>query len=395
MCGIVGIAGSITDKKHTEFFQTLHHLSSLRGLDSSGIACIDRKHRYNIHKWVGPADLYFEGKRYETINSTGEAVILGHNRKATYGKINTENAHPFYHNQILGCHNGHIHYNQRNVLVKGLDFDTDSEALIYALSLLAEEKKDFFSFELTGAWSLVWYNFRNATLHFARNPERPLSFSFTKDNKLLAWASDPTFLRFAANRHDVDLDKIYHLADNTMATFSVPKLHEIFKQPTLTRLPGFMTPAEKKAKEEEALLLHARRKQHWHSNYNPHIPDKDNDNVLIMKAPVEDNTTPDFLNRITPGTKGNKSFTGPNNLPVTYTEFFNKTRCSCAMCSSIVTADSNYRWLNDDEILCEDCIETCRKDINENNSITQIVRDAFPTFLQSLKAPSSLVPIVS
>ena len=55
-------------------------------------------------------------------------MVVGHNRKATAGKANNENSHPFVHENIVLVHNGVVHNHK-----KMADTEVDSHAIAHSI----------------------------------------------------------------------------------------------------------------------------------------------------------------------------------------------------------------------------------------------------------------------
>lgn len=191
MCGIVGL---ITLNKTAGYqarrtwFEKALYVDTMRGKDSTGIACIyhpDEEKEVLVHKKAMNGNDFLDLKSTDGIlyNMDKMSAIIGHNRWATVGGVNAMTAHPFQHGNITMVHNGTMDY------WTGLDkdFDVDSEAICDFLS--KEEPKKVLE-TLDGAFALVWHDALDNTMHFARNTERPFKFAFSKDKKTMLFASE-------------------------------------------------------------------------------------------------------------------------------------------------------------------------------------------------------------
>lgn len=190
MCGHVGLAGNL-EYKHEALMKRLLLIDVVRGADSTGLAAIRTSgNAVNVTKVAShPFDL-FDHKGFAATNTASSSkVLLGHNRLATKGKINRLNAHPFVEQHIVGAHNGTLDQTAWTRLEEmlGEKFDVDSAALIAALDRFPVEEVIP---EISGAWSLVWYDSRNDTLNFLRNKERPMWFAYSSAMDTLLWGSD-------------------------------------------------------------------------------------------------------------------------------------------------------------------------------------------------------------
>ena len=180
MCGIVGIIAKNSSgffKKHQTIFEELLYVDNLRGEDSTGIiAALKDNTFYTLRD--GLASYYtLQAWKDHQINkevfSTGQALI-GHNRKATVGKVSEHTAHPFVvKDEFAMVHNGTL-LNHKKLA----DTEVDSEALAMHLhAALAEEDVSHLETalgEVTGAYAIAAYDQRSQKIHLLRNKERPL-----------------------------------------------------------------------------------------------------------------------------------------------------------------------------------------------------------------------------
>lgn len=212
MCGIVGII-SLDGLQNWQARQTWMNkalfVDTLRGKDSTGIACIplaeDKGEEVIVYKKaVNGADFIELGRTEKLLHDIDKyRCVIGHNRAATAGKINTRNAHPFQQGSITMVHNGTMTY------WTGLDhsFDVDSEAICHALSI--KPAKEVLE-QLDGAYALVWHDSLDDTIHFARNDERPFHFAYSKDKATLLFASEAWMISELAPAA-LSVDKVYQL----------------------------------------------------------------------------------------------------------------------------------------------------------------------------------------
>ena len=195
---------------------------TFRGVHSTGVFGIGPHHRGQAKKAVAAWDFVQldEYNRWTKDFNKYEAVI-GHNRAATQGKVNTANAHPFTHGHITGVHNGTLRNHRQ--LTGGNKFDVDSEALIYSIM------KDGYinTLEKTeGAYALVWWDHKDYKLRMTRNEERPLFFAFVKDRNTLMYASEEGLLRWIAERNKVNIEKTFYVQAGTVVTFDMANLRD-------------------------------------------------------------------------------------------------------------------------------------------------------------------------
>lgn len=184
MCGLVGVAGNVSAKEEQVFKQLLQ-LDTIRGPHSTGMLAVDAKGNWEVLKKVGtPWDLC-QYKAWDEIFRISLCVLMGHNRWATKGKINSVNAHPFEHGHIIGAHNGTLR--NQSLLPDHKDFEVDSDNIFYSMSQIGVD--DTIA-KTHGAFALTWYDAEQETMNFIRNDERPLFLAETEDSKTVFWASE-------------------------------------------------------------------------------------------------------------------------------------------------------------------------------------------------------------
>jgi hypothetical protein len=233
MCGLVGIAGALTGVDDP-VMRKLLVLDYFRGPDSTGLAAIRSNKEVKIAKGaVNPLDLFDTGRFKQALNGLQSVAYIGHNRAATRGVVNNNNAHPFEVDHIVGAHNGTLDYSSHRDIEKelGEEFTVDSEAVFAAIAKLgvAEAVRLF-----RGAWALVYYNSKEHTLNFLRNKERPLFCAYTKDHKRVFWASEWPMIAAAIRQPNgdnyqemfVNKDNIgyFHFEENQHISFNLDEL---------------------------------------------------------------------------------------------------------------------------------------------------------------------------
>jgi hypothetical protein len=197
MCGIVGL---ITKKyngffgKDLEIFQAMLINDTQRGEDSTGSFLVNKDGSSDSIKIAShPFHLFItdEWNKYKNKAIQQGRILVGHNRKATQGAINSANAHPFTEGKIVLVHNGTLRNYQKFKSGKVVD----SHAIAYALN---ENPVEEVISQIEGAFALVWYNIEEEKLHMIRNSERPLSLIKTRDTIAFAsesWMAVGQFLR--------------------------------------------------------------------------------------------------------------------------------------------------------------------------------------------------------
>lgn len=208
MCGLVGIAGDV-DHKSFRMFRDMLVFDTIRGFDSTGVCKVDLQDNIIIEKDIGPPQMLWDWVAKSKIftskgthNGVLPKVLLGHNRAATVGEVNFENAHPFEYGGIIGAHNGTL--TGRGWRLEGDHNLIDSQRVFKHIS---EKGIDDCWAKLDGAAALSFYDKKAETINLIRNNQRPLFITSTADKKLLIWASDYGFFTLAARISGIELLK--------------------------------------------------------------------------------------------------------------------------------------------------------------------------------------------
>lgn len=210
-----------------------------------------------IVKKVGsPWDL-FDSKKFDSEMLYSHNILLGHNRYATTGKINSVNAHPFECGSIIGAHNGTL--NTKHLLADSQDYDVDSENLFHNMDVHGVEDT---SAKMGGAYALTWIDEEDGSINFLRNKDRPLHYVHTLDGKTIFWASEVWMLYSILDRHGIKhgeakmfevhkqyslaIDDVYPAHATKLAEFLITDIpaYQVYKNP-----PVGLRLADKKEKE--------------------------------------------------------------------------------------------------------------------------------------------------
>lgn len=205
MCGMVGIAGDL-EFHDKATMKRLLLLDFFRGTDSTGLAGVRRDGEINIAKIAShPLDLFDSLRFLKALVGTEGKVLMGHNRAATRGVVNSYNAHPYHIDHIVGTHNGTLSTVDQDALEDALGekFSNDSQAIFAGIARLGVRETIQNLTEgataSTGAWSLVWYDEEDCSLNFLRNKHRPMWLAYSKDFKKMFWASEWGMIDSATN----------------------------------------------------------------------------------------------------------------------------------------------------------------------------------------------------
>lgn len=227
MCGLVGILSvdALTPQLQKAFNWMLL-FDEVRGQHSTGVLAVTNWGKDNtetqLKKSVGGQASYFKdhgvGVKNDKVHLGSINILMGHNRWATQGAINADNAHPFEFEHVIGAHNGTLPTWQARDLEGGKEFDVDSQALYNHIDKLGV--KDLWE-KTNGAMALTWYNKTDKTFHFARNADRPLHYLTLDGGKTLVYASEPWMMYIALSRADIKHDDAKVMATGKHYTLSL------------------------------------------------------------------------------------------------------------------------------------------------------------------------------
>jgi len=216
MCGIVTLiqkdSTKSLNKDHIDIFKQMLYADALRGWDSTGIASIRMNSVTDVTKDACPPASLFHRVQEHTWAFNNQALI-GHNRWATKGKTNKENAHPFKEQHITLVHNGTLkfHHHLKNV-------EVDSHAITH--SIVEKGTKETLEM-LDGAFALVWFDAQTKMIHAARNKERPLYVIETEDLYILS--SEEKLALWICDRNHTIVRKTQLLTPGIIYTFKTNK----------------------------------------------------------------------------------------------------------------------------------------------------------------------------
>ena len=227
MCGLVGVMGKTIPENVKRAFHDMLYLDTLRGEDSTGVAAISGVFsgvpHVELFKSVGGAsELFYEHAASRKVKSLSHRLVniyIGHNRYATQGKVNTENAHPFEFPNLVGAHNGTVSWQSLKDFHGYKDLDVDSQIIYSHLSHTQDIREVWKGAD--GALALSWYDKVTRKTHLIRNKERPLWYAYTKDDQQIFWASEKWMPMVAAMRQGVDIQDVVSVKPDTLFTFTV------------------------------------------------------------------------------------------------------------------------------------------------------------------------------
>lgn len=235
MCGIVGLInpGRVFNWKIKDAFCEMLYADAVRGRDSTGVLFV----KENTTDWrkaaVAPMEFFgMEGVMSFLRKADEQHFIVGHNRAASKGKVNNENAHPFDIDHIVGVHNGTIW--STHSLKPEKDMEVDSEMVFNAI---AKEGIKAVSSKLQGSYSLVWYNRDTKNLNFLRNSERPMFLAWTQAPELVFFGSELALLEWVAKRNKFSIVRSMETTPH-----HVYKFKEGAAKPTVMKVDEYKSP---------------------------------------------------------------------------------------------------------------------------------------------------------
>lgn len=181
MCGIVSII-SRTKRGFfhgdLEIFQNLLMFDAIRGEDSTGAFAVMRDKQVTINK-IGSHPMHFFSTagwgKFKNRAIQNARIVVGHNRKATLGAVNSDNAHPFHENNIILVHNGTLRGGHKQLA----NTEVDSHAVCHAFN---EKGAENVIPTIDGAFAFVWWDMAKNRLCAIRNDERPLTLVTTEEH---------------------------------------------------------------------------------------------------------------------------------------------------------------------------------------------------------------------
>lgn len=214
MCGIVGIIGRKQGGLWGRDLDLMEHalvINTMRGRDSVGcFTAFRNKQAQAIKHGSNPFEL-FKTKEWEVFRNAAlqrGRFVIGHNRAATRGEVNTDNAHPFVEENIILVHNGTL-WDTKGITDK--EVKVDSNAIAHAL--VSSTPEEVFP-KVNGAFACVWFNTTTQKLYAIRNKDRPLFILENTDNYFLS--SEPFIMAMPATRQDRKIDNMIDIEPGTL-----------------------------------------------------------------------------------------------------------------------------------------------------------------------------------
>lgn len=233
MCGLTAVLNSEStivtglDKFITDAAVT----TQLRGMDSTGMYQVDGNLELLSYKKAVDGTTFVQLPRAaDMLNDADTAyVTVVHNRKATTGKINDTNAHPFVHEDEQGDADFALVHNGTITAWDSRRFNTDTAALASKVNEEGPQALD----DLRGAWSVIWTDMATQVTYMATNGERPLHYAFLKDKSVVLICSEAGMLSWLAERNKLELEDnaIYEADLHQTYAFPLSDVRDFTKTP--------------------------------------------------------------------------------------------------------------------------------------------------------------------
>lgn len=214
MCGIVGLAstsGNVGANRRKEVLAELLMWDTVRGWDSTGLACVQRggekKTPLVFKRAVNGFDFIQLKGAHRILNDTDRyALMIGHNRAATRGSVYDHNAHPFQYDHITLVHNGTI----TNHKALGVEADEEVDSAAVAAAFAHVGVKETLE-KVWGGFCFVWHDAEDGTLNIARNDQKPMHWIYEKGENTMYFASELEMLWAALVRNGVKPDGKFNI----------------------------------------------------------------------------------------------------------------------------------------------------------------------------------------
>lgn len=181
-----------------------------------GIGAVNAQGKPRTVKQAAPPHIFLEDKTVKDVFVGVNRVLIGHNRFATQGAVNNQNAHPYMFDNIMGAHNGSLR--RTELLPHHKDFEVDSQVLLNSIDKYGVEETEE---KIAGAFALTWWDRRTNQLNFWRNDERPLWYCYTDDNKAIFWASEKEMLSFILKRTNLKHKEFLEVPAHKQLIFNI------------------------------------------------------------------------------------------------------------------------------------------------------------------------------
>ena len=220
MCGIVGVLGGGIVSADSKVFTQLLQIDTLRGAHSTGVFLTDNVDSA-IYKKAVDGYTFTDLRTYGRVLDSTKCIpslLLGHNRYATMGSINDENAHPFQDGDTTLVHNGSLKTGWENYLHDSKRTFVDSEAICFNVEHEGMKKTVE---KLNGAFTLISHDKAEDTVTFVRNDERPMYFTHHKHRDVMYFASEAYMLDMVLTRNNIQYKDVMPMRSDAIITYDL------------------------------------------------------------------------------------------------------------------------------------------------------------------------------
>lgn len=230
MCGLVGVVTKGIhgfQAREIDVFTQLLYADQVRGSHGTGMFYNSKQGKPHIRtlKAPCPSSAFIGFKEYEEATRTlfkESNFVVGHNRSATKGKIDTACTHPFREKHIVLVHNGTLlsHKNLKE------DVEVDSHAICHSIAEIGIKET---TKKLDGAFALIWFDAKEKTLNLCRNIQRPL---FILDfGSCFVFCSELGLGLWVGSRNGLILLKTHEVAPKTLYKFHLNNMTKWEEEP--------------------------------------------------------------------------------------------------------------------------------------------------------------------
>lgn len=202
MCGIVAVISKAKwgmSRDEVDMFSDLLYIDALRGMDSTGTFMVNTHGDVSILKEASDASTFRGSKEFADLMRESVRMgvaLVGHNRAATRGVISDQNAHPFVvDDRITLVHNGTLYGDHKKLA----DTEVDSHAIAHLIHKHGDDVEAAIQ-EVSGAYALIWSDFKNQSINILRNSQRPMFWVET--DKCWIYCSERNMIEWLRYRYD-------------------------------------------------------------------------------------------------------------------------------------------------------------------------------------------------
>jgi len=201
-------------------FREMLYVDAVRGRDSTGIMSLGDSGWFDWRKLSGmPTELLgsVSTTKFFSSATTLGMCLFGHNRAATKGVVNTDNAHPFEEGNIVLMHNGTLDNEYSFKEWQNKDIQVDSQLAASLLNIYGVEET---LRRISGAFTFIWFDIAEKKIKIIRNEERPLYMAYSTKDQRFYFASEGMMLQWVLSRNKVDYDKIISISAGDLYEFT-------------------------------------------------------------------------------------------------------------------------------------------------------------------------------